>query len=242
MKKPYITNPWKNISWKKTVADDDETVIYPAFCDVKGIDIADLPEPYTGNIDSNVVFLSMNPGAGSSNRLFRFHKQYLQLTRETLNHSIGKSMWDEKIRCHNEGLHEGCIWWRERTAELRKAIAPTELNVFVLEYFPYHTANTIKFPKLPSDTYRNYLLCQAIDEGKLIVMLRGEKLWTGIMDKCCDEEKIGKKLLDYKNLIKHQNPRNIYFTQNNFKSEDWKKLIEALKKPIVQKHKIITNY
>ena len=73
-------------------------------------------------------------------------------------------------------------------------------------------------------------------------MLRGEKLWTGIMDKCCDEEKIGKKLLDYKNLIKHQNPRNIYFTQNNFKSEDWKKLIEALKKPIMQKHKIITNY
>lgn len=236
-----ISNPWLKVDWKNTIASGDETIIYPAYCDAKGIDIADLPEPFSGNIDANVVFLNLNPGIGLSNSFFRFNKKFLQLTKKTLEHRIEKSLWDEDIRCYNEGLHDGCIWWRKHTKELRKVVSPVDLNVFVLEYFPYHTARQINYPKLPSDHYRNYLLCRAMNDGKLIVVLRGEKLWFGIDDNCCNGETIKFRLEKYKdqgNVILHSNSRSVYFTENSFAPNDWKRMVEELKKPIVQKHRI----
>ena len=38
-------NPWKNISWKRTVAECDEGILSPDYCADKGIDISYLPEP-----------------------------------------------------------------------------------------------------------------------------------------------------------------------------------------------------
>ena len=68
-------------------------------------------------------------------------------------------------------------------------------------------------------------------DNKLIVVLRGEKRWFGIKDKCCDGQPLDEKLCDYKKagrVIIHQNPRSVYLTEKNFGKDDWEKLIAAL--------------
>jgi len=225
--KPHPANPWLGISWADTVALCDKGIITPAYCSAKGIDIGCLPEPYSGDIGSPVVCLNGNPGP--ADKCFHGDPTFEKLTINTLKHSkTGGRLWDTPL-VKSGKLHDGCMWFQERTSELRKAIWPKELNLFMLEFFPYHTANSINFPHLPSDAYRNYLLCQAMKEGKLIVILRGRSRWFGIKDTCCDGEKIGEKLTKYPNLIIHRNPRSVYLSKKNFKPSDWEKLVDALK-------------
>ena len=42
-------------------------------------------------------------------------------------------MWDAPL-VKNGKLHDGYLWMQERTNELRKAICPKELNLFMLEF------------------------------------------------------------------------------------------------------------
>lgn len=224
-----MNNPWLNISWNNTVADCDSSIINPAFCAETGIDISNLPEPYTGNIDSNVVCLNLNPGISKCNPCFRFDKLFLDLTQETLRHQIDHSFWiEDDIKCKLGGLHEGCVWWRNKTKELRKAVSKRYLNIFVLEFFPYHTKSIIKFPKLPSDEYRNELLKSAMDNNKLIVIMRSEGMWYEIYDQTLG--KIGLQLKNYSNKIILKNPRNPYFTTKSI-GPRWNDLIKELSKP-----------
>ena len=108
-----MQNPWTKISWNNTVADCDRRIISPVYCAEMGIDISNLPEPYTGNINSNVVCLNLNPGIGKCDACFRYDMNFLKLTRDTLCHRIDHSMWLDYIRCKHGGLHEGCEWWQK---------------------------------------------------------------------------------------------------------------------------------
>ena len=220
-------NPWINVTWANTVATCDKGVITPAYCSAKGIDIGTLPEPYSGILNSRIVFLNLNPGP--ADKCFHGYADFLIATQNTLNHAATEpTLWDTPL-IKNGKLHDGCTWWQDRTKELREAICPKALNVFRLEFFPYHTNIAFNFPNLPSNAYRNYLLCQAMKEGKLIVVLRGKTRWFGISDKCCDGEKVGEKLASYPNLIIHRNPRSVYLTSKNFDTADWKIIVDTLK-------------
>lgn len=221
------SNPWTGITWADTVASCDKGIITSAYCSAKGIDIDCLPEPFSGNIDSPVVCLNGNPGP--ADKCFHGDPTFEKLTINTLKHSkTGGRLWDTPLEKSGK-LHDGYLWFQERTKELRSAICPKDLNLFMLEFFPYHTVKSFNFPSLPSDEYRNYLLCQAMKEGKLIVMLRGRSRWFAIKDTCCDGEKIGEKLSNYPNLIFHRNPRSVYISERNFEPSDWEKLVNALK-------------
>ena len=227
-----MQNPWANISWQNTVADCDKNIISPAYCVEKGIDISDLPEPFSGNIDSNVVCLNLNPGLNKCSCCFRNNEQFLRLTKETLDHRIDHSMWFEKIECKERIAHGGCDWWQKKTRKLCDIIRPKELNMFVIEFFPYHSDHAFTFPELPSNKYRNYLLKQAMDDEKLIVVMRGEARWYKI------KEGIGERLNKYGNKIVLTNPRNVYFSEKTI-GEKWELLINCLNKDIVQKHRKI---
>ena len=234
-----MNNPWTKITWNNTVADCDKLIINPTFCAENGIDIANLPEPYTGNIDSNVVCLNLNPGIGKCDPCFRFDKKFLRLTRRTLRNQIDHSFWiDDDLKCKHGGLHEGCEWWKSRTNELRKELGGIHLNMFVIEFFPYHTKSTIKFPQLPSDEYRNQLLNDAMDANKLIVIMRGKSLWYDIKDKSLGD--VGLRLeKQYTNKVLLSNPRNPYFTPSCIKGNDWMKLIQELSKPTTHRYKTL---
>ena len=222
-----MLNPWLNIEWNNTVADCDKDIISPAYCAEKEIDISQLPEPYTGNINSNVVCLNLNPGIGKCEACFRFNKQLLELTQKTLRHQIDHSMWIEDIRCPHGGLHEGCEWWRDRTKNIKDVIDNKAINMFVLEFFPYHTKHTFNYPKLPSDDYRNQLLLDAIKKKKLIVIMRGEKRWLAIKELNLGDEL--RKLKEENKLIVLSNPQNVFFSLERIGEEAWKMLIDKLK-------------
>ena len=179
--------------------------------------------------------MNLNPGIGKCDPCFRFDKEFLRLTQRTLRHQIDHSFWiDDDLKCKHGGLHEGCEWWKSRTNELRKELGETPLNMFVIEFFPYHTKSTIKFPQLPSDEYRNQLLNDAMDANKLIVIMRGKSLWY---DRSGD---VGKRLKNnYKNKMLLFNPRNPYFTPRCIKDNNWKKLIQELSKATTHRYKAL---
>lgn len=227
--KPIPGNPWLGVNWKNTVAGCDAKVITPVYCAQHGIDYKNLPEPFSGAIDSKVVCLNLNPGWGDCESCFYGDPTFLKLTQNTLKHSTKDYLWDTPLGKSGK-LHDGYTWRQDRTKVLRCALCPKPLKLFYLEFFPYHTKKAFAFPKaLPSNDYRNYLLCKAMKENKLIVLLRGKSHWFGIMDKCCDGQPLGEKLKQYGNLIIHKNPRNVYLTKNNFEPNDWEKLLTALR-------------
>lgn len=218
-----IQNPWININWANTIADCDKSIISPTYCNKHGIDISNLPEPYTGDVDSNVYCLNLNPGIGKCDSCFRNDSELLRLTQETLQHQIDHHMWIcDDIKCKLGGLHDGCVWWRNRTKTLQASLGNKRLDIFVLEFFPYHTKSAFNFPALPSDEYRNSLLERAMNDGKCIVIMRGKKRWFDIK-----ADGIGGRLKNYKRKIEMNNPRNVSFSQLK-KSKQWNELIVEL--------------
>lgn len=234
-------NPWTNINWDNTIADCDKDVMTPSFCQLNGIDTLDLPEPYTGSLDSPVVFLNLNPGLNPCTMCFYGHSDYLELRRKTLLHTADKFMWFEDVKGKCGGVHGGCKWWKQRTKTLAKKVLnytaksklddsidniPFEkMKFFVLEFFPYHSKHSFNFPKLPSDAYRNYLLCQAMQQGKLIVIMRGKKMW---------EEVLKQLNPSYNNIIELKKNRSPYLTPKLFdNSADWDQLVNTLKKNFI---------
>ena len=222
-------NPWLNISWKDTIADCDKGIIYPLYCAKKGIDIFKLPEPFAGNVEANVYLLNENPGNTHNNSFFGGDKNFEKVIRENLRHKHNDFFWLRPIlTCKNRVMHSGSIYWQDLTEQLRKAVGSDMLNIFDLEFFPYHSKSAFSFPLLPSDEYRNYLLCQAMKDGKLIVIMRGASKWFGIEDKGVCGNPLGQMLRNYPNKIILKNLRNPTLSPNNMSSSDWSKLVAAL--------------
>lgn len=220
-----ISNPWVDIAWEQPYAKCDKDIILsPLYIDKLQID-GTLPEPFTGNIKSNVVFLNGNPGNMDTN--CEDQEVFLNETKDTLCHSTDHFMWfSDKLR---KTKHSGCGWWKDMTKELRMALGNEMPQLFVLEFFPYHSAKMFNFPALPSDAYRNYLLRKAIDDKKLIVIMRAETRWYSII-----EDDLGKRLKNYKNKIVLRNPQRVYLTKNNMGEANWKNVIEALGKDPIE--------
>ena len=218
-----VSNPWTAISWKNTIADCDKSIINPTYCALHGIDALDLPEPYSGNFNnSNVVLLNLNPGLNPCSKAFYKNRTYFGERKNTLlqNTACG-FMWFKNITCNSGCLHSGCMWWKQKTKILRGLITNRPLNLFVLEYFPYHTASSFNYPKnLPSNNFRDSLLCQAMVAQKLLVIMRGTKLWDSLINRFSS--------VPYTNIIKAKNPQNFSLTQNNFSLTDWNVLIKTL--------------
>ena len=56
-----VENPWLNISWENSIAEIDKEYLTKFSC-FKKIQKNTLPEPYTGDVRSNVYCLNLNPG------------------------------------------------------------------------------------------------------------------------------------------------------------------------------------
>ena len=67
-----MNNPWLNITWENTIADEDRKRIEERYGSVNAFEKnykdyglklhGALPEPYSGNKNSKVYCLNMNPG------------------------------------------------------------------------------------------------------------------------------------------------------------------------------------
>lgn len=198
-----IENPWLNISWGNSIAEIDKEYLTKFSCSKK-IQTNTLPEPYTGDVTSNVYCLNLNPGDAcvcddSEPQIKEKFEKYTQLT---LRYDIDENMWFL--------LKEtaGYTWLQQMTEELRKYKKGKNPRMFVIEYFPYHTVKGAYFPrKLPSYEYSNQLIRQAMAEKKYIVIMRHRKEWL---------QRIS-GLEEYERLAYLNNARRPYLTKNNFK-------------------------
>lgn len=168
-----ISNPWLNISWNNTLADIDKSFLIQ-LKNASFLQLDTLPEPYTGDKDSIVYCLGMNPG--EKDCVFELSKSnrslLLDYTIKTLSHKIHDNMWF-LLKDHN-----GYCWWREITSELRKELK-RDPRMFTIEYFPYHSKQGFPFPtKLPSYDYSNWLIENAMEEKKYILILRHKTQWV----------------------------------------------------------------
>lgn len=196
-----IENPWLNISWGDSIADIDKEYLTKFSCFEK-IQENTLPEPYTGDVNSNVYCLNLNPGSAcvcddSEPQLKKNFEEYTQLT---LRHDIDENMW---FRLKGTA---GYDWWQQMTKDLCE-----NPRMFVIEYFPYHTVKGTYFPrKLPSYEYSNELIRQAMKKKKYIIIMRHRKEW---LQRISGLEK-------YERLVCLNNPQNPCLTKKNIEPSE----------------------
>lgn len=180
------------------------------------------PEPFIGNSSAPVYLLNGNPGAepNPKNVTSAFINS---LTNSVLNHTGGFFFFDK-----NKSTIEGYNWWKKYTNKLCQTLGH-DPDLFNIEYFPYHSINLKGIPVLnttflPSYDYANFLIRKAIDDGKIIVIMRLDKCWRKRIP----------ELNYYQNVFTLSNPRRVYLTQNNLsgtitqKQAAWGKLISVL--------------
>lgn len=193
-----------------------------------------LPSPYSGSPDANVYCLNMNPGEPDSH----FDKWpltanvYTSQSLENLKHNVQDAFWTDDMVADQQGnvsldndvfnsllgdkntvpgfyIHGGARWQRLKTKELWQSRGGQKPNIFFLEYFPYHSKHGFDFPDyLPSYDYRNALLEFAMDEDKLIIIMRSENKWYDING-------VGKRLKDYKKKILLRNCQGGWLSRGN---------------------------
>ena len=198
-----IENPWLNISWENGIAEIDKEYLTKFSCFEK-IQKNTLPEPYTGDVKSNMYCLNLNLGDACvcDDSEPQLKKRFEEYTQKTLRHEINYNMW---FRLKDTA---GYDWWQQKTKELREYKKGQYPRMFVIEYFPYHTVKGTYFPrKLPSYEYSNQLIRQAMAENKYIVIMRHRKEWL---------QRIS-GLEEYERLAYLNSPENPCLTKNNFK-------------------------
>lgn len=185
------------------------------------IQLNTLPEPYTGDPESNVYLLNMNPGRRDEefekiecNRL-----KYELLTKLTLSHQLKHSMW-----YHMKG-HDGYSWIKNKTNQLLKeTLYP---RFFMIEYFPYHSEKGFEFPEyLPSYQYTNSILKRWFErptENRFFIILRNDEKWLRRINKIEVSQLCPAVLKNKQNVSLTRN--NIHINGKTFNFEKFKKQI-----------------
>ncbi|MCQ2222679.1 MAG: hypothetical protein MJZ35_02700 [Bacteroidaceae bacterium] len=218
-----MKNPWINNSWpcNEMVAACDKDIIekfnqkYP-----NELKLNLWPEVFMGNPDAPVYLLNGNPGYNKEDDRFVNDPDFIDAIRKTLSHDTDVFMfledtWDD---------HSGTKYWKNHTKELRKIIKDLGGKLFDIEYFPYHSENQeiIKKSnlKLPSFEYSNQLVEKAINDGKLIVLMRNASKWI---------ERIP-NLRNYKNVLYLSSSSNTSLTPKNIvrKTSAWDDFVKGL--------------
>lgn len=261
--RPKPNNPWEGIDWGNTIASNDKnhslkigkntytfgSKDYVDFINRKdneiktpvGLTFDCLPEPFSGDIDSEVYCLNMNPGAPDKDfsSMADQNRDYVLQAQGIMTHNLKSHYFDDMVvdgngirkepfaykNCMNNIFsgknlkkyknnraafgstrpHDGAVWQREMWGPMMKAIGRMP-NVFYIEYFPYHSAGGFVFPdKLPSYDYSNWLVEKAMDEGKLIIIMRKEELWY----------KRIKRLEGYPNKLLLRNHQRVWLSPGN---------------------------
>lgn len=216
-------NPWTKINLNKDeffINDDwlflssHNRTVLKKYCS--------LPEPFSGDPNSIVICLNANPGEADRiyERLFGLGK-YKRLTKETLEGKAKQSLW------YDLKDHSGYCWLRNITKELRKDLNRNP-NLFMIDYFPYHSPNTFNFPvNLPSYDFTNKLIKAAIDENKIIIILRQKEKWLKRITQILMEDK-KKILLNHKQIIFVNSNQNICLSRKNLGEQNYNKVLLAL--------------
>lgn len=181
-----------------------------------------LPEPYIGDVEAPVIFLSKNPGVDQkSDKYWHSRPDFQNLLKDNLI-----QVESEYPFFHlNPAIKDapGAAW---HTSKLNRLIVETSLktvaqNVCSIPFFPYHTAKFSGIPKsitsepMPSQRYTAQLVREAIARGAVIVITLYETPW----------KKLVPELNSYKNVFTLKS-QNTVISQGN--CDHYDEIVDAL--------------
>ncbi len=181
-----------------------------------------MPVAYLGGLESAaVVFLVLNPGYSELDEL-RGDDYRDEIRNNLQNPHTHKNFvhMDEKLRVLPNGdVDAGYIWWTQRTRQLAESCGDLRGRIMTLEWFPY-PSQRFKQPKeiFPSQRFTFDLLRQAIQQGKMIVIMRCARLWYDAVP----------ELETYPNKLELSNPQSVYISQNNIKNNRFPDIVRAV--------------
>ena len=194
-----MKNPWLNISWDNPIAESDRIRIEERYGSVDAFEKkyeeyglklrGALPEPYSGNKDSKVYCLNMNPGKWISD--FDGSESMLEMTVKNLRHEVEDYHWWNQIKDKDGNKHNGAKWTDETLNGIKKILGNRNPCIFFVEYLPYHSDKGFDFPSyLPSYDYTDHLIMEAMKQKKYIIVMRCKKRWFNRIPQLENYEKI----------------------------------------------------
>jgi hypothetical protein len=138
-----------------------------------------LPEPFLGSPDAPVVLLALNSGYNDGDRLRHQQPAFVERSRSNLLHCPADYPFyplDPNIPTSG--------WWIRKLCRLIERVGRQVVarGVLCVEYFPYHSRR-FDHRRLPlaSQHYSFELVRQAMDRRAVIILLRGERHWCGVL-------------------------------------------------------------
>lgn len=206
-----------------------------------------LPEPFWGDLNSKVYILNGNPGYSPADDYIMkdstLADPLIEATINTLKQVEPRIYWLEPDRSsraeekkedyHPKGNEErdGYDWWSDVTKPLRDALQGKLPSFCNIEYFPYHSKKIKGIIKnLPSNKYVDWWIGNAIEEGKIIIIVRCASDWLKRIEKIVKEYGLSSKY--DKNKIIFGASQNIILSQNNLQhrinigKDEWENIIK----------------
>lgn len=216
-----MKNPWIKLSRKAPFAlMEDKGAIGKYNRRKKRIYLDLPPDPFIGDINSDVVLLNGNPGYEAVN-YSKKNPVFIKENRRNLLHQRLKYPFyaiNPKFRDW-----QAYRWWVNKLGPLMEGVNGTERlsrNVCCFELIGYHSKGIPYKLHLHSQKYTKYLVEKAIKRKAIIVIMRVKKEWCELVP----------DLKNYPHRCDLKSPQNVTISPNNLPQGCFEKILNKLKK------------
>jgi len=220
-----MENPWKNIKDKTSeyIADCDKAAIKNQNLGEK-FDFSILPHPYMGDPSNAEIFLlNANPNSGPLNNGINhseFTKNHKDIALNNLEHKIN----DYPLYGINAAFKDYFVykWWFRHLQPIIKEIRNSQKvskKIFEAEYVPYFSDKFIYGISLPSQRYTFDIIERAIENNKMIIIMRARGEWETAIP----------KLRNYGNKFVLHSAQNTIISRGNLDDGKFEKIIKQIK-------------
>lgn len=231
-----MKNPWLEITKDNKVLSCDNDKILKLHNEIK---VTDYPEPFIGNPESEIYFLSANPGRNDyelQENLLTDYDTFSRIILENLEHKSNRKYPFYYLNPQMKNLGGYDYWIKCIKPILNQGIKAEILakNFFSVELIGYHSKG---FPRklfygknrLPSIDYSKFLVKKAMEEGKFILLARSVRNWFNLIP----------ELRNYNNCFFIANNREMVISETTLSPNVWSKLLETFKKKIMPNYAVI---
>lgn len=213
-----MKNPWSELGTHKPFVLEQDRAMVHAFNELYHdkqefvIRTELYPEPFFGNVNAPVYVLILNPGYSEADR--EWH------TKDDFTSAIRSAWIHKETDCPLYYLDPrfsespGAKWFAQKTKYLVRecGLEAVTRGMFFVELFPYHSKRYRAIPKkissdglVPSSAYSAYLVRRAIEQKKLLVIMRASKQWAEFVP----------ELAGYDRVLRLNSPQNVCLSPGN---------------------------
>jgi hypothetical protein len=215
-----LANPWLALPESPDYVLADDLAILRRF--PKAIDklvFAGMPGPFVGNpLTARLLLLALHPGfvdsdieAARDQAIQGPWRDALQLRDGALFHPVAQA----------QQAVGGSPWWPKKLRRLMETVGAETVmaRVAAAEWFPYVSRKLVEIPELlPSQAFTFQVVRKALEHGALPVIMIGNAQWLDSVP----------ELAHYRVII-IRNWQNPTITPGNMKSDEWKRVVAALR-------------